>query len=99
MVDGGDNDDDGGVSIGKEPMIRGNFELPTGSAEAFGTVTDVSWTRVGSRSAFCCDDVAAVISVVVVVGAAVVIWRVASWCCNPCTIEMLVALVVASKNT
>ena len=52
MEDGGDDDDDGGVGVGKELVGAGGVELPTGSAEAFGTVVDVGGRRFGPRWAF-----------------------------------------------
>ena len=39
MVDGGDADDDGGVGVDGKLVVARDVELPTGSAEAFRTVT------------------------------------------------------------
>ena len=73
MIDGGDDNDDGGVGVGGELVGTGGVKLPTGSAEAFRTVADVGGRSVFPR--FWCVAVAAVISVVVVVVCVTVVIR------------------------
>ena len=38
MEEGGGNTDGGGVGCGRDLVVAGDIEIPTGSAETFGTV-------------------------------------------------------------
>ena len=97
MVDGGVDDEDGGVGVCTELFGAGDVELPTGSAKHSGPW--LARRRLGPRWAFCCGAVAAVVTVVVVaVGATGVIRCVAPWRCRPRTVMVVVALVVAGRS-
>ena len=98
MGDGGNDDDDGGVSVVAELVGAVDVELPTGSAKL--SEPWLCWRETSCpRWAFCCGAVDVFISVVVaVVGATVIIRRVASWRCHPHTMVIWVASAVAGRS-
>ena len=87
MVDGGVDDEDGGVDVRTELFGAGDVEIPTGSAKHSGPW--LARRRLGPRLAFCCGAVVGVATVVVaIVSATGVIWCVAPWRCRPRTVVM-----------